>query len=169
MGCACPPPTSGARSPLSCAMPLLSLNPAPQSAGMDEELWGKINRNSRKSLLGGTTGSSPSLALTLTLTPALTLTLTLTPALTLILTPASALTLPRGQEGLLERVRHAEGEQTAGDGQHSRRRQGGGGEEQVRGDAGRLKYGARRSRVMRSGSNMGPGGQGEGGAQWAWT
>ena len=37
------------------------------------------------------------------------------------------------------------------------------------GDAGRLKYGARRSRVMRSGSNMGPGGQGEGGAQWAWT
>ena len=36
------------------------------------------------------------------------------------------------------------------------------------GDAGRLKYGARRSRVMRSGSNMGPGGQGEGGAQWAW-
>ena len=35
--------------------------------------------------------------------------------------------------------------------------------------AGRLKYGARRSRVMRSGSNMGPGGQGEGGAQWAWT
>ena len=29
------------------------------------------------------------------------------------------------------------------------------------GDAGRLKYGARRSRVMRSGSNMGPGGQGE--------
>merc|ERR1712097_150821 len=39
----------------------------------------------------------------------------------------------------------------------------------VCGDAGRLKYGARRSRVMRSGSNMGPGGQGEGGAQWAWT
>ena len=37
------------------------------------------------------------------------------------------------------------------------------------GDAGRLEYGARRSRVMRSGSNMGPGGQGEGGAQWAWT
>ena len=36
------------------------------------------------------------------------------------------------------------------------------------GDAGRLKYGARRSRVMRSGSNMGPGGQGEGGAQWAF-
>ena len=29
------------------------------------------------------------------------------------------------------------------------------------GDAGRLKYGARRSRVMRSGSNMGPGGRGE--------
>ena len=27
------------------------------------------------------------------------------------------------------------------------------------GDAGRLKYGARRSRVMRSGSNMGPGGK----------
>merc|ERR1712216_453046 len=61
------------------------------------------------------------------------------------------------------------------------------------GDAGRLKYlekkrklllypreyqrgsrcewvlGFARTRVMRSGSNMGPRGQGEGGAQWAWT
>ena len=26
-----------------------------------------------------------------------------------------------------------------------------------------------RTEVMRAGSNMGPGGQGEGGAQWAWT
>ena len=26
-----------------------------------------------------------------------------------------------------------------------------------------------RAEVMRAGSNMGPGGQGEGGAQWAWT
>ena len=26
-----------------------------------------------------------------------------------------------------------------------------------------------RTEVMRAGSNMGPGGQGEGGAQWVWT
>ena len=26
-----------------------------------------------------------------------------------------------------------------------------------------------RTEVIRAGSNMGPGGQGEGGAQWAWT
>jgi len=32
-----------------------------------------------------------------------------------------------------------------------------------------IRHMARRSRVMRSGSNMGRGGQGEGGAQWAWT
>ena len=44
---------SGAPSHVSCVLlPPLS-HPAPPTAGMDEELWGKINRNSRKSLLGG--------------------------------------------------------------------------------------------------------------------
>ena len=52
MGYACHRPDP-AHAHLFRAICRSSLNPAPQTAGMDEELWGKINRNSRKSLLGG--------------------------------------------------------------------------------------------------------------------